>query len=163
RKRRKSCFSGPCGCSNELLLQGLAQVHGLREKTVGTRLAYSYPDNVADVTKFRIYNNWLQPWRTPNHLPRLTARLFHQNVHFRANEAGGKCPLLLEKKGLQRLQALVLHMLGHMVVHAGTGCTRPRRIFERKGLRVIHPADKPHRVLEICVRLAREADDEIAG
>ena len=39
--------------------------------------------------------------------------------------------------------------------------SRPRAVLEREGARETDVRDKPHRVLELALRLAREADDEV--
>src|SRR5690606_35633926 len=134
----------------------------LGKQAVRPRFRNTYLHNVADVTCLFVDDHRLQPWRTADALPRLAPGLLDQQVDRPADEPGGEGPLLFAKQRLEALQSLVLDGIRYLQRHFGAGRSRPRRIFEREGLGVAYLAHDLQRLLEILLRLARKADDEIA-
>ncbi len=67
-----------------------------------------------------------------------------------------------DEKRLQAREPLRLHFFRHLF-HLRRRRSGARRILERIGARIADFSDEAHRVLEVGVRLAGEADDEIAG
>ena len=80
-----------------------------------------------------------------------------------AEERGIAAVRVLLEHAEQRLVALLLHGIGHLVGQGGGGRAGPDGILEDVGHVVIARLEQLARLSEILVRLAGEADDDIGG
>ena len=72
-------------------------------------------------------------------------------------------PALAAISAWSRGEPLGLHRLRHLVHRRRGGRSRPRAVLEGEGRGVADLVDDGERVGEICLGLAGEADDEVAG
>src|SRR5262245_45762500 len=151
---RKGVSNSCCGEDRRLVLE-------TSEKTVAADLNDGHALDRADQLLGRHHLDSLQIWGAAYKLPSKPAGLFEQHIDGAPGKPGVEIALMPGDDGLQALQALGFFFRRNLIPHLGCGCSRPRRVHERKGAGKTNFLDKRQRRLEIGLGLAREAHDEV--
>src|SRR5439155_7296564 len=104
----------------------------------------------------------LQIRASADHLAWMTPGLFEKHRQVASDLAGVERSLLALEKGLQTGEAFGLDRFVNLARQGRGRCSGAAGIFERKGAGERHLFDERQGGLEVGVRLAWEADDEIA-
>src|SRR3982075_913594 len=117
--------------------------------------------DLADAIRCGFGMNALQIGAAADQLAGMPPRLFEQHRQDTPQAAFVEGALLSLQHGLQRREPLRLDRLRYLVGGSRRRRSRPRRVFEREGLREADLRDEMEGRPEIIVALARIADDEI--